>query len=212
MFIPYKVDVDFSVEPIANFLIIGLTCLLFILFSLQWIDLDFYLLDGFNASLFSYGFMHFSWPHLLGNMFYLWIFGNAVCAVVGNATFPSVYFLLIILSAIAHLIFNDAAAIGASGAVNGIIGMYLFFYPRSNISCMWTVVWAWGKTFSIKAYWLISLWFLKDIIGALYSEAPIAYEAHLGGFISGIVIAYLMYKYQWIKPQPTENTMLSLFR
>lgn len=207
MFIPYKAEVELPVIPISNLFIIGFTFLFFISVSSGASSIDSYILDGFNASLFSHGFMHGGWGHILGNMFYLLLFGSAICSRIGNATFPTIYFVLIIASGVVHLIFDGSPAIGASGAVNGVIGIYLFLYPLSKIKCMWTVLWAWGKTFSISAHWLIGFWFLKDLFGALYSEAPIAYVAHLGGLFSGIIIGWLMYKHGWVKRTSNEPNL-----
>lgn len=207
MFIPYKTEVEILVNPVSNLFIIGFTFLFFISVYSGFTSIDSYILDGFNGSLFSHGFMHGGWMHILGNMFYLLLFGSAICSRIGNATFPTVYFLLIITSGAIHLVFDGNPAIGASGAVNGVIGMYLFLYPRSKIKCMWTVIWAWGKTFSISAYWLIGLWFLQDFFGALYSEAPIAYVAHLGGLFSGLMIGWLMYKNNLIKRTSNEPNL-----
>jgi membrane associated rhomboid family serine protease len=207
MFIPYKAEVEILVNPISNLFIIGFTFLFFISVYSGFTSIDSYILDGFNSSLFSHGFMHGGWGHILGNMFYLLLFGSAICSRIGNATFPTIYFTLIVCSGLIHLIFDGSPAIGASGAVNGVIGIYLFLYPRSKIKCMWTVIWAWGKTFSIRANWLIGFWFLKDLFGALYSEAPIAYVAHLGGLFSGIAIGWLMYKYNWVKRTSNEPNL-----
>lgn len=210
MFIPFKAEVEILVKPVSNLFIIGVTFIFFISVYSGFTSIDSYILDGFNASLFSHGFMHGSWGHILGNMFYLLLFGSAICSRLGNATFPTIYFTLIITSGAIHLIFDGSPAIGASGAVNGVIGIYLFLYPRSKISCMWTVIWAWGETFTISAYWLIGLWFLKDLFGAIYSNAPIAFVAHLGGLFSGVVIGWFMYKNNWVKRTSKEPNLAQL--
>jgi len=75
---------------------------------------------------------------------------------------------------------------------------------------MWTVIWAWGGNFSISAYWLIGLWFLKDLFGAIYSNAPIAFIAHLGGLFSGVVIGWFMYKNNWVKRTSKEPNLAQL--
>lgn len=140
MFIPYKAEVKILVNPVANLFIIGFTFMFFISVYSGFTPIDSYTLDGFNTSLFSHGFMHGSWGHILGNMFYLHLFGSAICSRIGNTTFPTIYFCLIITSGLIHLIFDGSPAIGASGAVNGVIGIYLFLYPRSKITCVWTVI------------------------------------------------------------------------
>lgn len=212
MFLPYKAEVEIFTNPVSNLLIIGFTFIFFISVFTGFSSIDSYILNGFNASLFSYGFMHGGWGHILGNMFYLFLFGNAICSRIGNATFPIIYFCLIITSGAIHLIFDGSPAIGASGAINGVIGIYLFLYPRSKIKCVWTVIWAWGKTFSITAYWLIAFWFIKDLFGVMYSEAPIAYVAHIGGLFSGLIMGWLMYHYNWIKRTSNELNLAQVVR
>lgn len=199
MFIPYKAEVEVLVNPVSNLFIIGLNIFFYVFVFFEFVSINPFILDGYNVSLISHGFMHGNWAHLLGNMFYLFIFGGAVCSRIGNANYPTIFFVLIVCSGTIHLIFDGAPAIGASGAVNGIIGMYLFLYPRSRIKCAWTVIWAAGKTFSIRAYWLIGFWFLSDVFGLIQSNAPIAYVAHIGGLITGIFIGWFMYKNNWIK-------------
>ncbi|TRY32554.1 rhomboid family intramembrane serine protease [Aliiglaciecola sp. M165] len=210
MFIPYRAEVEVQVEPISNFIVISLTFLFFLFVYSGSRAIDPYVLDGYNASLFFHGFMHGNLSHILGNMYYLFLFGNVICSRIGNATYPFIYFCLIFISGIVHVVFDGAPAIGASGAVNGIIGIYLFLYPKTKINCAWTLIWAWGKKFRVSAYWLIGFWFLKDLYGAFESNAPIAYVAHLGGLFSGILAGWLMYENNWVKRQSDEPNLLQV--
>jgi len=212
VFIPYKVEIENQIRPVSNLLIIALTFMFFMAVNAGVSLSDSYVLDGFNTSLISHGFMHANWFHLLGNMYYLLLFGNAICSRVGNASFPSIYFLLIIFSGAVHLIIDDNPVIGASGAVNGVIGIYLFLFPTSTIRCRWTLIWLRGEAFSIKALWLIGLWLLQDLYGAINSEAAIAYVAHLGGLFGGLIAGWLMYRYNWIKRTDDEPNLTQLLK
>lgn len=212
MFIPFKADVAVLAKPVTIYWIIGLNVLFYLAVLTGVNTTESFVLDGYNLSLFSSGFMHGGFFHLFFNMFYLYIFGSAVCSKVGNATFPLIYFTLIILAAVTHLVVDGDPAVGASGAVCGVIGFYLFLYPKSKIKCMWTVVGLWGETFSITASWLIGFWIVKDLFGAIYGTAPIAYAAHLGGFAFGIIAGWVVLKLNWIKrdcEQPNLKDIMS---
>ena len=211
MFLPYKADVNVQSSCEMNYMLIGFTFLLFILTQFDIGSFDRLVLRGFNTNLLSYGFLHSSWFHVIGNMFYLWVFGSVVCSVVGNASYPALYLSLIVLSGVFHLIFSGAPVVGASGAVNGIIGFYFFLFPQSQIKCFWLNIYSYRTAFYFKAYLLIGFWFLMDILGAFFNKGSIAHVAHIGGFISGIVIAWLMYKYRWIEPVKNQKTLFQLF-
>ena len=97
-----------------------------------------YILDGFALKgLFGYMWLHGGILHLLGNMLFLWIFGNAVCAKIGNLRYIPAYLGLGIVAGISHLIFTGGSSLGASGAINGIVGMFLVFFPQNEITCYW---------------------------------------------------------------------------
>lgn len=212
MFIPYRTDIDVTEVPTSNLLIIAFNIFMFVAVWSGVASFDSFILDGAGFGLVSYGFMHAGFFHLLGNMFYLWIFGNAICFCVGSATYPPIFLLLIVLSGIAHLVFDGAPAIGASGAVNGVIGIYLYLYPRSNIRCMWTLIWVWGEKFTVRAYWLIGFWFLKDLYGAINSDAPIAYAAHIGGLLAGLLIGWQLDRHNWIKRDSDEANLIQVLK
>jgi membrane associated rhomboid family serine protease len=212
MFLPYSVEVDVERTPTANLWIIGITLLCFLGAVYGPLDPTAFVLDGFNPSLITHAFMHAGFFHLLGNLAYLWIFGNAICARLGSITFPAVYLFLAFSSGVVHLLLDGDPVVGASGAVSGIIGIFLFWYPKSTVNCAWTVLWAAGKTFQIRAYWLISLWLVKDIVGFLYSNAPVAYAAHVGGLVVGFVAGLLMLKYRWVEPDRVEPDLGQLLR
>ncbi|QKQ27770.1 rhomboid family intramembrane serine protease [Candidatus Reidiella endopervernicosa] len=138
MFIPYHAEVAVERFPTSNLIIMGFTARTYLLVLTGLTQAEFFFLDGINSSLISHGFMHGSLSHLIGNMFYLWLFGNAICSRVNNPSYPAIYILLIIVAGLTHLIYDGDPAIGASGAVNGVMGMYLFLYPASKIKCVWT--------------------------------------------------------------------------
>jgi membrane associated rhomboid family serine protease len=210
VFFPYRAEAEISVFPISNLLIIGTTCLLYLVVLMGGGYVDSFVLDSWNSDLLAYGFMHGSLLHLLFNMYYLWIFGNAVCSNIGNATFPAVYFSLIILTGAFHYFIEGTPVVGASGAVFGVIGLYLFLYPRSVICCVYTTRFNFGQEVSIKAYWLIIFWFLLNLVGFFLIEGPIAYLAHLGGLFIGIGLGYIFYKNSWLKRESSKPNLAQI--
>jgi membrane associated rhomboid family serine protease len=207
---PYQVDVPMSRWPIANFVIIGLTSLMFLAMvggSMTLEDIQaLALMRGNPAGLIGHTLVHGGWLHLIGNMLFLWCFGNAVCAKVGNVAYPLVYVLLGAIAGYFHMVIDGRPAIGASGAINGIVGMYLVFYPQNDVSCFWWIIFRAG-TFSISSMWMILLWLAFDIWGAADGTGNVAYWAHLAGFFSGFGIASLILHAGWVEMRETERSI-----
>jgi membrane associated rhomboid family serine protease len=146
------------------------------------------------ATLFTSMFLHGGWLHLIGNMAYLWIFGRGVESALGPARYL-VFYLLCGAAAALTQAFTDPAAdvpmIGASGAIAGTLGAYLLLYPRGNVVVfVWIFIFV--RTIAVPAVILLGLWFLAQLLSALGSEAGepgVAFWAHVGGFITGLVFA-----------------------
>ncbi len=175
-----------------------------------------FVLKGWRLKgLFGHMWLHGGFIHLIGNLIFLWVFGNAVCSKIGNISYLPVYVGLGLISAISHLLFTSGTAIGASGAINGIVGMSLIFFPENELSCLW-IFWfplmirPYVKTFSVRSFWLILMWFAFDIWGALRDTGHIAYYAHIGGFVSGAGLAILLLKLKWVTMEHYEKSLLQL--
>jgi membrane associated rhomboid family serine protease len=198
LIIPIQTQVVFLRYPWVNFLWIGLCVAVFGMFNLAGFGMEllpWLVLDGWNPiGLVGYSFVHADYMHLFGNMLFLWVFGNAV-----NERFGTVRYLLFaigasVISAATHNLFDGGAAIGASGAVNAIVGAYLVLYPVNRVDCFWWVFIRVG-TFQLPGYVLIIFWFVMDVWGVVTGgDLPVAYWAHLGGFVYGVTIgAFLVY-------------------
>jgi len=137
-------------------------------------------------------FLHGGILHLVGNMLYLWIFGNNIEDALGHTRFILFYFLSGIVAAAFQFFYDPASSvpmIGASGAVSGVLGAYLVLYPHARIKTILIII-IFIKVVEIPAVLLLTLWFLMQI---LYSGMEgIAWFAHIGGFIFGLVTAKLM--------------------
>ncbi|MBN1845857.1 MAG: rhomboid family intramembrane serine protease [Sedimentisphaerales bacterium] len=175
--------------------------------------LDRFVLEGWNpVGLVGYMWLHGGILHLAGNMIFLWVFGNAVCAKVGNLRFLLIYIVLGVLAGAAHVFFvgDDVSVVGASGAINGIVGMYLVWYPINSISCVWFFFFPFGRTFHVDSYWMILFWLAFDIWGAFSDGIGVAYFAHLGGFAAGVGLAILLLKVKWVRMDELEKSLLEV--
>ena len=212
MFLPYSTEVVITRWPISNIAIIALCVIVGLLAfggGLSEQVVVAMILNGWSLTgLIGHQLLHANWEHLLVNMLYLWVFGNAVCETVGNTKYLVLFFALGVFAAIVHNICDGTPAIGASGALNGIIGFYLIFFPINRVSCFyWFFVRA--GVFDIAGYWLITFWFAFDAWGA-FSEnnSGIAYWAHIGGFLSGAALGVLFERKGWAQLATYDNPSL----
>jgi len=169
-----------------------------------------WMLRGWSLKgLFGYMWLHGGLFHLLGNMWFLWIFGNAVCAKIGNLKYLLWYILLGMAAGVAHLLAGYDVALGASGAINGIVGTYLVLFYENEITCLWTIFFVYWRWFTISSIWMILFWLLWDIVGAAFlsGSSNTAYFAHLGGFGTGFGITLLLCMKDWIKMETYEKSL-----
>ena len=150
-------------------------------------------------SFLSFIFLHGGFLHLLGNMWSLYIFGDNVEDRLGPFRYLLFYLACGIASGVSHLILNTTSnipTIGASGAISGVMGAYLILYPRSKILTLIPIIFIpWFV--EIPAFFFIGFWFVLQIINAAGTQGGaggIAWWAHIGGFIFGIVFLKLALK------------------
>ncbi|MBX2990144.1 MAG: rhomboid family intramembrane serine protease [Bacteroidetes bacterium] len=142
-------------------------------------------------------FMHGGFMHIAGNMLYLWIFGDNIEDRLGHARYFMFYIVVGVLAALAH-VFSTVAfggnpyipMVGASGAISGVLGGYLLLFPRKRVRVI-----MFNMLTEVPAIIAIGLWFLFQVIsgaGAIGSHGGgVAYAAHIGGFIAGLVLVKL---------------------
>lgn len=138
-------------------------------------------------------FLHGSFLHIAGNMLYLWIFGNNVEDRLGHIPFLIFYFLSGTVAALAQGIVNvnsNVPMIGASGAIAGVLGAYLVLFPGARIVTL--IIFYFITVQELPSYIVISLWFIIQFFNSLWSlagiETGVAYLAHVGGFVAGLVL------------------------
>jgi membrane associated rhomboid family serine protease len=193
--------------PIVTYILIALNVLVFFLelsggdaFIQRWAFVPSrFLADpvGDFATLFTSMFMHAGWVHLLGNMLYLWIFGDNVEDRLGHATFTLFYLLCGLGATFAQLAFSTGSNIpnlGASGAIAGVLGAYIMMFPRGSVNVLL------GRIVTrMSALIVIGFWFLLQVFSGIgtfsassQSEGGVAYMAHIGGFIAGVILTFLL--------------------
>ena len=142
-------------------------------------------------------FLHGSWMHLLGNMWFLWIFGNNVEDAMGRLRFVAFYLLTGVAAALAQVVLNPASAVpmvGASGAISGVMGAYIVLYPHVRVFMivplgfiLTSMAWpAW----MMLGYWLL-LQFVSGLTVIGQEGGGVAFWAHFGGFVAGVILVKL---------------------
>ena len=211
MFFPYKDDNPRVLIPFVTYFIIGLNVLVFIYqyFIIQGAQLSenfiyTYALIPANPTIltiFSSMFMHGGFTHIIFNMWFLWIFGDNIESVLGHKKYLLFYFLCGIGAGLSQIQIDPESTIpmvGASGAIAGVLGAYLFRFPRATVHVLVILI-VFITFIRVPAMIVIGFWFLSNLtagIGTLGIEQTggTAWFAHIGGFISGVLFNYLFKK------------------
>jgi membrane associated rhomboid family serine protease len=206
---PLRDDRPTYTPPIVTTLII-IACTLVFLHELM---LDEYSRDYFISrygvipahprllSLVTSMFLHGGWSHIIGNMLFLWAFGRSLEDAMGHGKFLVFYLSCGVISALAQVAANSysrAPMVGASGAIAGVMGAYLLKFPRSNIRTL-IFIFVFITTVDIPAAFILLYWFVAQIFSGYGSiahtqvmDVGVAWFAHIGGFVAGMVLVKLM--------------------
>jgi membrane associated rhomboid family serine protease len=144
-------------------------------------------------------FLHGDWLHLIGNLWFLWLFGDNVEDELGHAGFALFYLLCGIAAAGTQLFIDPAASVpmvGASGAISGVMGAYIVRFPHAPVRVLAILI-IFLTTFRVPAFVVLGYWFLLQVLGGLpqlggNASAGVAFWAHVGGFVAGVLIALAM--------------------
>lgn len=143
-------------------------------------------------SLITYAFLHGNFTHLIGNMLFLWVFGDNVEDAMGHFRYLVFYLICAVASGLAYALLDlnsDTPLIGASGAVSGVVAAYLMLHPRVKV---WVLVFA-RIPLRLTAQWLLGAWVLFQIGNlVLAEESQVAWIAHVGGLATGAVLVLFM--------------------
>jgi membrane associated rhomboid family serine protease len=154
-----------------------------------------------QTTLLSSMFLHGGFFHLIGNMLYLWIFGNNVEDSMGHFRFTIFYLLCGIIAALSHILTSPSSRIpmiGASGAISGVLGAYLFLYPHAKILTL-LIFGFFIRTVRIPALFVLGFWIVIQFINGTASLGGVerggtAWFAHIGGFIAGLFLIHFFKK------------------
>jgi membrane associated rhomboid family serine protease len=160
---------------------------------------------GRQAShLISSMFLHGSWMHLLGNMWFLWLFGNNIEDSMGRLRFVAFYLLCGLAAAVGQVLTNLSSAIpmvGASGAISGVMGGYLILYPNVRVFTL-VPLGFFITSMALPAWMMLGYWFLIQFVGGLAAfggeRGGVAFWAHVGGFVAGVVLIKLFARQDYI--------------
>jgi membrane associated rhomboid family serine protease len=197
-------------KPVVTVLLIVVNILVF----LYEFSLDEYQLNHFIAvwglvparfaisHIFTSMFLHGGWLHVLGNMWFLWIFGDNIEDILGHGKFLLFYLLCGVAAALLQVYFNydsRVPMVGASGAIAGVMGAYMVKFPRARILTFVLIIFFF-YTFEVPAWLMLVYWFALQLFGGFdaitesqYSQGGgTAFFAHVGGFIAGIILIHLL--------------------
>jgi len=207
--IPLKDDNPTSEKPIVTYVIIGVCVVIFliqfgtqsystgelfysyglipsVLMGHNQLPMDVYAIPAF-LTIFTSMFMHGGFMHLIGNMLYMWIFADNIEDNLGPAKFITFYILSGIGAAMTQVLIDTHSSVpmvGASGAIGGVLGAYLINHPNARVLVLIPLGF-FTQLIKIRALYVLGFWFVLQFIS---SGGGIAYAAHIGGFVSGIVL------------------------
>jgi membrane associated rhomboid family serine protease len=165
-------------------------------------------ISGNLQTLLTSMFLHGGWLHLLGNMLFLWVFGRNVEDLIGGGRFLAFYLCCGLAAGILQVVTNPYSrvpTIGASGAIAGVMGAYLIKFPRARIVTLVFII-VFVTTVEIPAWIMLVWWFVIQLFSGLgslattnYSGGGIAWFAHVGGFVTGMLLirAFAVKRRQW---------------
>jgi membrane associated rhomboid family serine protease len=204
---PIKVTQPSYSRPVVTVALIVVNVLVF----LQQLSLDPYSLHQYIAdyglranphyfhfvNIFTAMFVHAGWLHVGGNMLFLWVFGGNVEDILGHGKFLLFYLLCGVAATLVQIgadPLSTVPMVGASGAIAGVMGAYLVKFPRSRVEMLFFFFFIFR--FDIPAWFMLAYWFAIQLMGGFEatnaSQGGIAFFAHVGGFIAGIVLVNVM--------------------
>jgi len=147
-------------------------------------------------------FLHGGWMHVLGNMWFLWIFGDNIEDILGHSKYLMFYLLCGVVASLTHILLNPGStlpSVGASGAIAGVLGAYLLLFPRARVTTLIPIfIFFWIR--DLPAIFILGLWFVLQLFSGVGSPSVagqeqaggVAYFAHIGGFILGMILIAVM--------------------
>ncbi len=215
--IPIQDTVHARRFPLVNTILLGLNILVFMHLSLlsseefrqvvmQWglVPARFYQGEGINrwVPVFTSMFLHGGWAHVISNMLALYIFGDNVEDRMGSLRYLIFYLATGFLAGLVHLWAyrsSTVPTIGASGAIAGVLGAYLVLYPLARVITL-IPLFFWFQIVEVPALFYLGIWFISQLfngflslsVGSTFQSGGVAWWAHIGGFVSGLIMTLLL--------------------
>jgi len=147
------------------------------------------------VTLFTSMFLHGSWMHLIGNMWFLWVFGNNIEDSMGHVRFVVFYLLTGLVASLAHVATSMSSplpTVGASGAISGVMGAYIVLYPHVRVHTLIMLIF-FIRVVALPAVFLLGVWFLLQLAQGTQGDVGggVAFWAHVGGFVAGAALIKL---------------------
>jgi len=211
LLVPVKTDSPLRNTPWANWLLIALNLLMFMVQMTSLSDYSGWILNAQRPDIhqfISYAFLHDGFWHIAGNMLFLYIFGNNINDRLGNTAYLAFYLAAAAFAGIGYAALNPVGlVVGASGAVSAVTGAYLALLPRSRITLFYWLFILIGL-YEVPSLLLILAFFLVDVYSSFSRDTGVAHGAHIAGSIFGFLISMLLLK---IRLLPRDHfDMLSL--
>ena len=195
------------ITPLVTYALVAINVMIFLLelsggdaFVMQWAFVPAQFLanpSGEFITLFTSMFMHAGWLHLIGNMVYLWIFGDNVEDRLGHGLYIVFYLLCGLGATFAQLFFSTTSNIpnlGASGAIAGVLGAYIIMFPRQRVHVLMGRSVIPMSALIVIGFWIVLQLFsgYASVTAASQAEGGVAYMAHVGGFFAGLILTFLL--------------------
>ena len=192
----FFINYVFEQEYIKDQIVLSFGMIPAILFGYSELSTNLKIIPPF-LSIITSMFLHGGWMHLIGNMTYLYIFGDNIEETLGKTKFIIFYFLTGGFAALSQAMLDINSTIpmiGASGAIAGVLGAYLVLFPKAKIKVFfWFIIFF--KIFKIRAFIVLGGWIFIQFLSFSQNDlnsGGVAYAAHIGGFISGVILINLM--------------------
>ena len=194
-----------------NYIFVGIN--VFVFFSIRFFMnakfVERFILDGWTLTgILGYMWFHKGFIHLLSNLLYLWIFGNALCSYMGNKLYFFYYIFGGIIAAICHLLVDGRLAVGASGSISAVIVALCLIFPYRRVRSILLLLLVIPYRFTLAGIWYLLIYFLYDLAGCLISGGQIAYAAHIGGIFGGAAITFLLVKTGIVSSENTNKAVV----
>ena len=221
MIIPLGTDSRLRHTPYMNWALIAANAIIFVVFQhihhvrghliLDLSHIDELTTSNYDLSpvrpqlyaFFTYAFMHAGWLHLIGNMLFLYIFGNNVNDKMGHIGYLGFYLAGAVFAGIAYVLMpqaRPAPVIGASGAIAAVTGSYLVLFPRSNVRIFY--FWYFFGEYEVPSFWFILFFFGQDVLLNFAGNTGVAHVAHIGGTIFGFCVCGVLL---WLQLLPRDQ-------